>query len=263
MRNKLINTVFCIFIVGVSAKGQLLDSNEPDFKGNIKSIIEKSAGDSHWWREFDFDSDYRLKEKRYFGTQSSEWLKTEKWDYTDNDSILIIHKQTDDGTRVGAPVHTSYRVEKLYFDLVKRLQRKESFSPDDTTRITIFTNFVYNGNDILRYEVLSVYNIDTLSVQLFEFEYADNNQTVIIKKTATYDSFTRTLKYDKKGNLNSVIVDYNNPEVVLGGAYVWSRKRRDKYRIDYKYDKKGNWIVKYGVTSRRKYKMSVRIIEYD
>ena len=73
---------------------------------------------------------------------------------------------------------------------------------------------------------------------------------------------TKTLKYDKKGNLISETIDYNNPEVVLAGVRTWSRFEHDKYRIDYKLDNYGNWISRYSVTWLKKRKIEERQIEY-
>ncbi len=64
-------------------------------------------------------------------------------------------------------------------------------------------------------------------------------------------------------NIVSETVDYNNPEVVLAGVRTWSRWRHDRYRIDYKYDERGNWIERFAVTWLRKYKIEERIIKYE
>lgn len=244
--------------VVIPAKGQSLNISEPDFKGNIKSVVEKSVKYPDSWREFEFDNQYRQKEKKYF--REHNWVQSEKWDYIESDSLLIIKREIDNGTRI------EHFIDKFYFDSDKRIKRQEIFSHRDTIYpMIIFTNFVFSGTDILQYNRILINNKDTTTVELYEKIYSKDKLTVIVKKTDSkgISSFIRTLKYDKKGNLKSQIVDYNNPEVVLAGVRTWSRWRHDKYRIDYKYDDQGNWLESYAVTWRKKYKTNIRLIEYE
>jgi len=259
MRARLKYLVFwSVLAIGISAKGQSLNISEPNFKGNIKSVVEKSVKYPDSWREFEFDNQHRQKEKKYF--REHNLVQSEKWHYIENDSLLIIKRQIDNGIRIES------FVDKFYFDSDKRIKRQEIFSSRDTIfPMIIFTNFVVSGNDILQYNRILINNKDTTTVELYEKTYSKDKLTVTVKKTDSegISSFTQTLKYDKKGNLKSQIFDYNNPEVVLGGVRTWSRRRLDKYRIDYKYDEQGNWVEKYAVTWLKKYKTEIRIIKYE
>ena len=249
-----------VFIVGVSAKGQtydnVIDNIRPVFNGNIKRITEKSVKYPDSWREFEFDTLYRIKEKRYF--RENNLVQTENREYVETDSLLIVKRQINNEMRI---VHF---VDKIYFDSNNRTKRHEVFYSSDTiSPMNIFTNFIFNGNDIIQYDRILINNKDTFAIELYEKQYIKDRLSVT-KKTDNREmsSFTQTLKYDKKGNLISEIIDYNNPEYVLTGR-TWSRWRRDKYRIDYKYDNHGNWTERYTVTWLKKYKVEIRVIEYD
>lgn len=254
MRAKFKYSFFLIIVfTGISVKAQSSDWFKSEFKGNIKSIVEKSVKYPDSWREFEFDNFYRLKEKRYF--RENKLVQKENWDYIDNDSLLTIKKL----------VNNEVYIEKFYVDANGKTKRHEIFSSKDTVSAwIIFTNFVYDGDYVLKYNRLLINRQDTIT-ELYAKKYSRDKLTVTLKKTDDkgINSFTQTMKYDKKGNLMSEVIDYNNPEVVLAGVRTWSRRRHDKYRIDYKYDKRGNWIERCAVTWLRKYKIEERIIKYE
>ena len=253
-----------LFFVGLSAKGQSYDDS-PVFEGNIKSIVEKSVKYPDSWREFDFDYFHQLKTKRYF--TENNLMQTETWEYIENDSLLIVKNRIFSGFSI------SFFVNKIYFDSNRRPKRHEIFysqnnSIDTTILKTIYTDFVFNENDVMQFKRITINNGDTTAIELYEKQYINKRLSVAVSKMTYSDkeitSYTQTMKYDKKGNLKSKIIDYNNPEIVLGGAITWTRWRHDKYRIDYKkYDKRGNWTERYAVTWLKKYKIEVRVIEYD
>lgn len=254
MKAKFKYLLFLIIVfIGISVKAQSFDRFKSDFKGNIKSVIEKSVKYPDSWREFEFDNFYRLKEKRYF--RENKLVQKENWEYVENDSLLTIRKY----------VNNEVYIEKRYFDLNGKVKKREFFFSKDTiSPYIIFMNFVYNGDYIVKYNRLSINKQDTIT-ELYEKKYSQDRLTVTLKKTDDKDmsSFTQILKYNKKGNIVSETVDYNNPEVVLAGVRTWSRWRHDKYRIDYKYDERGNWIERFAVTWLRKYKIEERIIKYE
>lgn len=257
MRLKFL-VLLSVTFFSISTNGQSFNTNELDFKGRIKSVIEKSVNYPNSWREFDFDNLHRLIEKKYF--REHNLVQTEIWDYAETDSMLVINKQIENGTRI------ENFTEKLFYDSSKRIKRKEVFSKSGSIIPEIvFTNFVFNGNDIIQYNRILINNHDTTTVELYEKEYREDKLTIIVRKTdsKSLNSFTQTSKFDKNGNLKSEVIDYNNPEVVLADVITWSRSRRDKYRVDYKYDKQGNWIKKYAVTWLKKHKIEERIINYE
>ena len=245
MRNLMI--IFSI-IVGITAKAQSSDLFECGFKGNLKRIIEKSEKFPDSWREYNFDSHYKLQEIKYF--RENKLVQTENYNNTASDSLLIVRKS----------VNGQVFIDKYFFDPSKRLKRHEMFSSDDTiSPSSILTDFVYHGNELKQFKQIAILNSDTT-----EFKYNKSNRTARITELnkKNKNSNTKTLKYDKKGNLISETIDYNNPEVVLAGVRTWSRFEHDKYRIDYKLDNYGNWISKYSVTWLKKRKIEERQIEY-
>ena len=235
-------------IVGITAKAQSSDLFKCGFKGNIKRIIEKSKKFPDSWREYNFDSHYRLQEKKYY--RNYKLVQTETTSYLGNDSLLTTRKV------INGEIYT----DRYYFNSYKKLKRHEIFSSKDTILpSTILTDFVYLGNELKQYKLISRSNSDTT-----EIKYQKSNLTARITHTNKKEKnlYIQTLKYDKKGNLISETVDYNNPEVVLAGVRTWSRFKHDKYRIDYKLDKHGNWISRYSVTWLKKRKIEERQIEY-
>ena len=245
MRNLII---IISIIIGTTVKGQSSDLFECGFKGNIMRIIEKSEKFPDCWREYNFDNHYRLKEKKYY--RDYKLVLTETTSYFEKDSLLTTRKVIND----------EIYIDRYYFNSDKKLKRHEIFSSKDTiSPMTILTDFVYLENELKQFKQIAILNSDTT-----EFKYNKSNRTARITELnkKNKNSYTKTLKYDKKGNLISETIDYNNPEVVLAGVRTWSRFKHDKYRIDYKLDKHGNWISRYSVTWLKKRKIEERQIEY-
>ena len=244
MRNLMI---IISIITGITVKAQSSDLFECGFKGNIKRIIEKSEKFPDSWREYNFDSLYRLQEKKYF--RENKLVQTEHFINTANDSLLVVTKS----------VNGEFSIDKYYFNPSKRLKRHEMFSSNDTIcPMSILTDFIYIGNELKQYKNISTRNSDTIKI-----EYLKNNLTARV--TAIHkgrSSFIKIFEYDKDGNLISETVDFNDPDMVLGGVITWSKFKRDKYKIEYELDKYGNWITRYSVTELNRYKIEEREIEY-
>ena len=135
------------------------------------------------------------------------------------------------------------------------------YSPKDSAfPMIIESNIIYNNKQIVKYKRIHIDQRDTTVIQSYILDYNKENSQVVIKKSdnKNISSETIILRYDKNGNLKSNLIDFNNPETVLGGVRTWSSKRQDKYHIDYKYDKYGNWIKSYSVTWIWKYKRNTR-----
>jgi len=250
MRNLMI---IISIIVGMTVKAQSFDLFEPEFKGNIKRIIEKSVKYPDSWREYEFDSLFRLSEKKYY--RDYKLVQTETTSYFGNDSLLTKRKV----------IKGEVYIDKYYLNPDKKLKRHEVFSSiDSIVPMVIFTDFIYESNKLKEYTKIFKVKSDTTLIEHSQIKYNKNKSLVTTTekyKSEKTISFS-VLKYDKKSILISITVDHNNPKVVLGGVRTWSPFRHDKYRIDYKLDKYGNWISRYSVTWLRKRKIEERQIEY-
>jgi hypothetical protein len=251
MRNLMI---IILFIIGITVKAQSVDLFESEFKGNIKRITEKSVKYPDSWREYEFDSQFRLSEKKYY--RDYKLVDTETTSYSGNDSLLMVR------TVIKGKTH----IDKYYLNPDKRLKRHEVFSSiDSIIPMVIFTDFIYVGNELKEYKRILKKNADTTEIEYYEIKYNKNKSLVTIRENDKNGkgSFVGIHKYNRKGNLKSETVAYNNPEVVLGGVRTWSPYKHNKYKIEYKRDKYGNWIERYSVTWLRKHKIEERIIEYQ
>jgi hypothetical protein len=245
--------VVLIILVNLSAKSQILNLGDPDFKGNIEYVIEKSVGYKNDWREFYFDNISRISEKKSF--RDNNLLEIAKWSYMDLDSVFIANEI----------INGEKFIHKFYFDSDKKLKKFELYSPKDSAcPIIIESNIVYDNKQIEKYNRILINRRDTTVIESYILDYNSDNSVAVIKKNDNNNisSETIVLKYDKNGNLISKLIDYNNPKTVLAGVRTWSSKRQDKYRVDYKYDKYGNWIKSYSITWFWKYKKYTRIIKY-
>src|SRR5690554_1210810 len=241
-------------LINLPANSQILNLGDPAFKGRIENVKEKSVGYKNDWRDFSFDKSFRINEKKSY--RDNNLLEQVKWTYLDLDSIFIANEI----------VNGKKNIHKSYYDSNKRLKRFELYSTNDSIcPMIIETNIIYDNNHIISYNRILLNQRDTTVTEKYTIEYNPDNSQVVIKKSdnKNISSETITLKYDKKGNLISKIIDYNNPETVLGGVRTWSSKRHDKYRIDYKYDNYGNWIKSYSVTWFWKHKINTRLIKYN
>jgi len=241
-------------LINLPANSQILNLGDPAFKGRIENVKEKSVGYKNDWRDFSFDKSFRINEKKSY--RDNNLLEQVKWTYLDLDSIFIANEIVN-GKKI---------IHKSYYDSNKRLKRFELYSTNDSIcPMIIETNIIYDNNHIISYNRILLNQRDTTVTEKYTIEYNPDNSQVVIKKSdnKNISSETITLKYDKKGNLISKIIDYNNPETVLGGVRTWSSKRHDKYRIDYKYDNYGNWIKSYSVTWFWKHKINTRLIKYN
>lgn len=242
-----------LLLVNLSAKSQILDLGDPGFKGNINYVIEKSKRYKHDWREFYFDNISRISEKK--SLRDNNLLEVVKWSYLDLDSVHIANEI----------INGEKYIHKSYFDPDKKLKKFELYSPKDyACPMIIESNIIYNNDQIEKYNRYLMNQRDTTVIESYILDYERDNLVTVIKNNdnKNISSETIILKYDKSGNLISKLVDFNNPETVLAGVRTWSSTRHDKYRIDYKYDKYGNWIKSYSVTWFWKYKINTRIIKY-
>jgi len=240
-------------LINLSVNSQILNFGAPEFKGKIENVKEKSVGYKNDWRDFFFDKSFRISEKKSY--RDNKLLELVKWTYQDLDSIFIANEI----------INGEKFIHKSYYGFNKRLKRFELYSPNDSIcPMIIETNIIYDNNQIKSYNRILLNKRDTTVIEKYTLEYNKDNSQVLIKKSdnKNISSETITLKYDKKGNLISKIIDYNKTETVLGGVRTWSPKRHDKYRIDYKYDNYGNWIKSYSVTWIWKYKINTRLIKY-
>src|SRR5690554_4951715 len=217
-------------LINLPANSQILNLGDPAFKGRIENVKEKSVGYKNDWRDFSFDKSFRINEKKSY--RDNNLLEQVKWTYLDLDSIFIANEIVN-GKKI---------IHKSYYDSNKRLKRFELYSTNDSIcPMIIETNIIYDNNHIISYNRILLNQRDTTVTEKYTIEYNPDNSQVVIKK----------------------IIDYNNPETVLGGVRTWSSKRHDKYRIDYKYDNYGNWIKSYSVTWFWKHKINTRLIKYN
>lgn len=250
-------TIIILVIVGITVKAQSFDLFEPEFKGNIKRITEKSVKYPDSWREYEFDSLFRLSEKKYY--RDNKLVQTETTSYFGNDSLLTKRKV------IKGEVYGEVYIDKYYLNPDKKLKRHEVFSSiDSIVPMIIYTDIIYVGNELKEYKRILKNNADTTEIEYYEIKCNKNKsiETITEKNKNVKGSFVIIHKNDRKGNLKSVTVDYNNPEVVIAGVRTWSPFKHDKYRIDYKLDKHGNWISRYSVTWLTKRKIEERQIEY-
>jgi hypothetical protein len=245
--------IVLLILINLSANSQILNLGDPGFKGNIDNVIEKSKRYPQDWREFSFDSLSRLVEKKSY--RNNKLVEDIKWTYIDLDSILIKKEKNA----------KYFSIHKSYFDSNKRLKKYEYFASNDSINPSIIeTNIHYLNGHIQQYNRIHLNHPDSTIIVLYNFEYNKDNTRITIKRidNKNISSEIFTLGFDSKGNLIHMIIDYNNPLAVVGGARTWSRSRLDKYRIDYKYDKFGNWTNSYAVTRFGKHKISTRKIKY-
>ena len=234
---------------------QILSLGDPDIKGNVGFILEKSCGFKNDWREYSFDSLSRIIEIKYF--RDKELLENTFRSYKMiNDSVLIVTETNK--SRRGIYISNS----KYYYNSQKRIVRYEYYKENCLTPMIVELNAKYENGRIMQYDRILIPN-DTSVIENYKFDYLSNK--IIVKKTDNkqISHITTTIKLDKRGNWIDKVVDYNDPECVLGGIRTYSRFRHDKYEIKYKYDKIGNWIQSYSVTQFWRYKRDKREIKYN
>ncbi len=246
----ILTTLLIIFVLIV--KSQVFDFEKYIFKGPIESVIEKTINNPIQIIKYNFDSLYRVKETKILHNEN--FLSLIQLDYIYNDSILIVKEKK----------YGKGNIHKSYFDSKNRIIRYEKYTSKDTTTPSIVEyNIVYKNMQIIEFYRITIsktYN-DTTNEHFF-IKYNLNNSIIeIIEKYCVHASFKKTLKYDKKNNLKRIIIEYFDNTILIG-CYPWSKKERNKYVFEYKYDNYGNWIKKYNVTKCWKYKERIRIINY-
>ena len=245
--------ILVLILINLSANGQILNLGDPGFKGNIEIVIERSKRYPQDWREFSFDSLSRLKEKKSY--RDNNLVEDIKYTYSDLDSVLILREQNGE----------SVSFNKSHFDSNKRLTKFECFSSNDSINPFISeTNVHYLNSQVKQVNRIHFIHRDSAVNVLYVYEYNQDSSKITIKENLKNITGSETiiLRFDPKGNLISKVIDYNNPLAVIAGARPWSKSRLDKYRIDYKYDKVGNWIKSYAVTRFGKHKINTREIIY-
>jgi len=246
--------LIALFIfLNIPIKSQILNLGDPGFKGNISRVIEKSVRYPKSWREFSFDNKSKIIEDQSF--RDDKLVEDVKWNYLDLDSVVIAKEKNGD----------KVSTHKSYFDSSKRLIKYELFSPDDSIFPSIVENNVKYFNGLIQqFNRFLLNRKDTIFNEFYRYEYSQDKTSLKINENdkKNHSTETITLKFDKKGNQISKVIDYNDPSIVVTGVRPWTKSKRDKYRIDCKYDKFGNWIKSYAVTKFCKYKICTREIQY-
>ena len=262
------------FIFSISKiSGQDIDWGGFQFKGPIIRLIEKSKGSRQYWREYYFDSLSRIQEINYY--RDKKLVGIDEWDYLDRDTLFIAKEKVKNLSYSGTnreiiviskdSIEFDTYIHKYFYNTDRRLIRYEWFDSRDSINPKIVTfNFVYKDNHLQQYKRVIINSGDTTLIELYKFDYNQNFSAITIKRTDN-KNITNEIsiyKYDKENHLISVLHDFNDPMVVLGGVRCWSNSRNDKYQMAYKYDKYGNWIKSYYITRYWKYRYDTRIIEY-
>ena len=252
---KYIFTFMLIFLF-LSTNGQVLSFVDNKFVGEkLNKVIEKSIKYKDSWREFYFDKNSRLIEKKYF--RDYKEVQNIKYEYTVYDSVLIVKETTSDIYN-----RLNINILKSFFDINRKLIRFEKYFQEDTLVPAVLEkNIVFNDQGkVVSYDRY-LYNTNSVYVQLRKIDYSKNGKVLTIREVGSPE--TETLKYDHKGNMTDWIFDYHDPQAVIAGAKTWSRNRRDKNQLRYKYDNYGNWIKEYAVTKFWRYKLNEREITYN
>jgi hypothetical protein len=212
-------------------KGDVIEIKQIDFKNNFFR-----SG----WKSY------------YYFNDNNEIIRNIT--YFKNDVTLEeIHEHSKEGntrTIKTNEVDTVNRTTRIsYFNNLGQLEKIELYYGQDEINPEIVTHdYEYNllGN-IKSYKSTHYYRATGFKyTECFKLEYIKEQLTTISK----YDSCLNLskkidLKYDDKGNPASEKIDGCNPDMV----YLGSRSDKGIIRYFYKYDKKGNWIKRFYVTS--------------
>jgi hypothetical protein len=202
--------LIALFIfLNIPIKSQVLNLGDPGFKGNISRVIEKSVKYPKSWREFRFDSQSRIEEQQSY--RDDTLVGDVKWTYLDLDSVVIAKENN------GANVS----IHKSYFDSDKRLVKYELFSPGDSVFSSILENNVkYFGGQIQQFNRFLLNRIDTIFNEFYKYEYSKDKSKLVISENdkKRQSTETITLKFDRKGNQISKVIDYNDSSIVITGA---------------------------------------------
>lgn len=102
---------------------------------------------------------------------------------------------------------------------------------------------------------------DLFTTYLFHY---NNNQVDSVTRTDSegISHITYRYNYYSDGKIKSIIYDYHDPAVVLGGVRPWKRNVYNKYGYLYRYDRHGNWTRRLAITKRWRYLDAKRKIRY-
>jgi len=254
--------------------GQLLPK-VPEYKGNIKQIVEKRYG-----KEANF---LKLFKNSYHSGAYSGWKYTYQFD---NHSKLISQTNTFKGKVVA---ETLFQHDKADNRLIEReITRDKSYSNQEN--YTEYENFIGPGNQIekvnywafnskesIRQNFLVEQNVVYKQGKLQTFTRQNISANGDVASAAEqcslyYDSSGKLIRFERKDletgfatilyyyYNNQGLLDHYSVDYLVGlSEYGMKNQTQDVY---FKYDKQGNWIKKYVKSGKKNRLEAKRRIKY-
>jgi hypothetical protein len=242
-------------LINASVNSQIFSLGDPVVKGHVAFILEKSPKYKDDWREYSFDSLSRIIEVKYY--RDKELLETDFLSYKMfNDTILVITKTNKSRRGISA------NYLKYYYNSQNKIVRYEYYKENTSIPMIVEQNVRYENDQLKQYDRILIHK-DTSVIETCRFDYLKNKIVIKNSDNRNISRETVILKLHKNRNIIDKVIDYNDPECILAGVRTYSRSRRDKYEIKYKYDKMGNWIKSYSITQFWRYKINYREIKYN
>ena len=197
------------------------------------------------WRGIDlYDKGNLVHDVNYY---KSEKRLDIKYSYEQNAGIETVRsKQEGEGAKLE---------EKRYYNDDNQIIKKEIYlSTDSIHPAFIIRNHVYEDNKLISYSRTSA-DAQTDEPLLDKTLITYYPDSVVIEYITWQDELSKrqVVLLDEKGRGVETIIDWQNRDAVITGG----RSENGYSRYVYKFDKRGNWIRRYYVTSRGR-----RILDY-
>ncbi len=178
-------------------------------------------------------------------TRQRNWYKgdlrfDEKHNYQ-KDKSIIIKKTIDSNNAISSITKDS---------IPNQLRKREFYVKNDTVKpVIVLHSYLYDSIDqLVSYKWTSEDYEGNETTDCSKLKYKKNELIIQELEECSRINKTITVKFDSKGNPISETINYHDPTIIITGG----RSEKGIIRYKYKYDKKGNWIKRYYVTSKGK-----------
>ena len=203
---------------------------------NYNGALKRSG----WKSLYSYEEGNLAKQVNYY---KGDLRLNEHYDYEKSKDSVIIKQHSIGGQ--------GYFITKEYYSNNGKLTKKKVFLDRNLTKPnSIFHSYVYDSTDrLISFKITHYWGrARDARTDCTILKYTDNTITIQRLDSCHHIRQTETNTFDSKGNLVKRVIDAHDPNAHVSGG----RSENGIQHYHFKYDKRGNWVKRYYVTSKGK-----------
>jgi len=263
--------VYLFFLIPFISQGQLFPEL-PEFRGNIKRVVEKKYGKefnpwrkdsgsykpgvfSGWKYTYHFDQNTKLSQR--IVTCNGKIQKTYSYLTKTEGNRKIIQEKTKDYISDQKEYMLEYENFIDQNGKIIKVNFREQITPENSKELYLIeTDAEYNKNKITAFTRYNVSDSDTSSGEKCIINYNSSGRVKRIDRKDISSGFTTTIQYyyNGKGQIERYSIDLLTEIREFGKQQIQN--------IYFKYDNRGNWTRMYRKSDKKNQLEAKRTIRY-